>query len=175
MVTLKRFDDSSNKLRNEIAYSETLKLPVPIKKNKGSGVVEYQLYSIIVHNGEKLGNGHYFSYVRSPQNELLWYKADDNLVNRALTLEVLDHKKDAYIFFYRKVQSPPVIRTSTFSFSTPLDLTNELSYNQSMNPEDILNMYFGDNNGIESNANELRFNTSTISKKRILHDEDLKV
>ena len=62
-----------------------------------------QLYGIIVHTGPSADIGHYFCYVRSPQNSQ-WYKMDDTSVQKVNEKEVLAAK--AYLLFYNKQLRP---------------------------------------------------------------------
>jgi ubiquitin C-terminal hydrolase len=40
----------------------------------------YELYGVLVHLGYTSHSGHYYSYVKGPDNQ--WYKADDHLVKK---------------------------------------------------------------------------------------------
>jgi ubiquitin C-terminal hydrolase len=41
--------------------------------------INYKLYGVLVHTGSTSHSGHYYSYVRSPNN--VWFKADDSRVS----------------------------------------------------------------------------------------------
>lgn len=83
VVHLKRFDFSVNgKLSHHVAYPETLNLKnlsqaAGDEKNSKSSM--YQLYGVLVHLGHTSRSGHYYSYVKGPNDT--WLRADDSRVN----------------------------------------------------------------------------------------------
>lgn len=72
----------------------------------------YELYAVVVHQGQTPGSGHVFSYIRSPDG--LWYEANDEIVTQ-VHLNVVLTEKDAYVLCY--------VKTSTQS-SLHLDKTS---------------------------------------------------
>lgn len=96
MVHLKRFDFShAGKLSHFVTYPETLSLKtlvadLPILNSAASANANndikllkntsYKLYGVLVHLGYTCKSGHYYSYVRGPNNA--WYKADDTRVSK---------------------------------------------------------------------------------------------
>lgn len=57
--------------------------------------LEYDLESVIVHQGQQIQNGHYLAFCRQQDR---WYKFDDELVSLSTTDEVL--RQEAYLLFY---------------------------------------------------------------------------
>jgi len=49
--------------------------------------LNYRLYAVLVHVGSSMHSGHYYSYVRSPNNR--WYKADDTSMTQCDLNQVL--------------------------------------------------------------------------------------
>ena len=64
----------------------------------------YELYAVVVHQGQTPNSGHVFSYIRSPDG--LWYEANDEVVTQ-VPLNVVLTEKDAYVLCYvqRSTQS----------------------------------------------------------------------
>jgi ubiquitin carboxyl-terminal hydrolase 36/42 len=95
VVHLKRFDFSyAGKLSHFVSYPEQLNLKNFVatdllstslsggsadSKEKLLQDVSYKLYGVLVHLGHTSHSGHYYSYVKGP-NEV-WYKADDQRVS----------------------------------------------------------------------------------------------
>ena len=109
VVHLKRFDFSyGGKLSHYVAYPEMLSLksfiPEPAAAQQSLSLTEngspqsqanlnnnansvekalrnvsYKLYGVLVHLGNTSHSGHYYSYVRGPND--VWYKADDQRVS----------------------------------------------------------------------------------------------
>ena len=63
----------------------------------------YKLYGVLVHLGHTSRSGHYYSYVKAPNDS--WYRADDSRVNKVQLQEALSQK--AYILFYKRVTKTP--------------------------------------------------------------------
>lgn len=59
----------------------------------------YSLYGVLVHSGKSLHNGHYYCFVRGPNN--VWHLMDDSSVRPVSEATVLDQK--AYMLFYLRV------------------------------------------------------------------------
>jgi ubiquitin carboxyl-terminal hydrolase 36/42 len=90
VVHLKRFDFSvMGKLSHHVAYPELLNLknltqsPVSLDSLNGESKKDlksltYKLYGVLVHLGHTSRSGHYYSYVKGP-NEA-WFRADDSRV-----------------------------------------------------------------------------------------------
>ncbi len=65
--------------------------------------LNYRLYAVLVHVGSSMHSGHYYSYVRSPNNR--WYKADDTAMTQCDLNQVLT-QHGAYILCYIKETEP---------------------------------------------------------------------
>jgi len=121
VVHLKRFDFSVNgKLSHHVAYPELLNLKnlsqtpttcslptlAPNDSDKKSTKPSvYKLYGVLVHLGHTSRSGHYYSYVKGP-NEA-WFRADDSHVSKVQASEALSQR--AYMLFYKRVM--PEINT----------------------------------------------------------------
>jgi len=65
--------------------------------------VKYQLYGVLIHEGFNMNSGHYYSFIKAPNN--CWYKADDDYVS--LSSGDLPLKQEAYVLFYIREDIPP--------------------------------------------------------------------
>ena len=90
---------------SEVHFDKYLTLP------EGDSEVHYQLIGLIIHTGTA-NRGHYTSYVLSPNNE--WWLYDDlpTALGESTIVpvhvpasQVFSQNKDAYAFFYRKVNT----------------------------------------------------------------------
>ena len=61
---------------------------------------QYDLYGVIVHEGESPHSGHYYAYVK---HKTEWLHLDDKNVRTATSEEVLNQQ--AYVLFYSKKRS----------------------------------------------------------------------
>lgn len=121
VVNLKRFDFTyAGKLTHFVTYPETLSLKTFIAENESPIITDdnesytlrnitYKLYGVLVHLGYTSHSGHYYSYVRGPND--VWYKADDTNMSTVRAQDALD--QNAYILFYNRV-------LPTESAATPL-------------------------------------------------------
>ena len=113
VIHLKRFDFSyAGKLSHYVSYPETLSLKTlqqsdvaaqapQTSDEKSAYNVSYKLYGVLVHLGHTSHSGHYYSYVRGPNEQ--WYKADDTRISSVQTNDALN--QNAYILFYSKMQN----------------------------------------------------------------------
>ncbi|CAF0839857.1 unnamed protein product [Brachionus calyciflorus] len=154
VIHLKRFDFSyAGKLSHYVTYPETLSLKtfIPETSNCSSSHspashaaisslsnsesnlnsnekslrnTNYKLYGVLVHLGYTSHSGHYYSYVRGP-NEI-WYKADDQRVNAVQTKDALS--QNAYILFYSKI-TEPILETKQNLPAPPTPITTPLKNN----------------------------------------------
>jgi len=120
VVNLKRFDFTyAGKLSHFVTYPEMLSLKTfltdsetkldlkQIDENDSSPNntnfclknVSYKLYGVLVHLGYTSHSGHYYSYVRGPND--VWYKADDQQMSTVKLQDALS--QNAYILFYNRV------------------------------------------------------------------------
>ena len=112
-IQLKRFAFSAT--NQNVKLNHYVKFPLEINLAKYSATdtmraisndETYQLYGIIVHTGPSADIGHYFCYVRSPQNSQ-WYKMDDTSVQKVNEKEVLAAKA------YLQQTAPSSIKSSS--------------------------------------------------------------
>lgn len=92
MIHLKRFDCFMRKVSSFLEYPAYLNLSNLIKDS------EYELYSMVIHEGYSLNSGHYYSYVKGFDNK--WYSMNDSFVQGTNESRIL--KQSPYILFYRK-------------------------------------------------------------------------
>ena len=118
VVNLKRFDFTyAGKLSHFVTYPETLSLKTFISEAEDMETsnenslrnVTYKLYGVLVHLGYTSHSGHYYSYVRGPND--IWYKADDTQVTTVRTQDALN--QNAYILFYNRVPTSPTTNSIT--------------------------------------------------------------
>eukprot|EP00770_Monocercomonoides_exilis_P008562 MONOS_8520.1-p1 / transcript=MONOS_8520.1 / gene=MONOS_8520 / organism=Monocercomonoides_exilis_PA203 / gene_product=Ubiquitin carboxyl-terminal hydrolase 36 / transcript_product=Ubiquitin carboxyl-terminal hydrolase 36 / location=Mono_scaffold00323:52834-55595(+) / protein_length=754 / sequence_SO=supercontig / SO=protein_coding / is_pseudo=false len=57
---------------------------------------QYNLFGVVVHDGPSTRSGHYYAYVKAPDNN--WYEADDSRVRAVSASKVLH--SEAYVLFY---------------------------------------------------------------------------
>lgn len=104
VLHLKRFDYSYiGKLSHFVMYPENLNMkwfiPETESNEKTLRNTNYKLHGVLVHQGSTSHSGHYYSYVRAPNNS--WYRADDSKVNNVQLGDVL--RQNAYLLFYTKI------------------------------------------------------------------------
>ncbi|KAI5955242.1 hypothetical protein KGF54_001803 [Candida jiufengensis] len=101
-IHLKRFKfngNSSSKVKQSINYSEYLNLNKYLLDPNEQA--QYQLISVIVHEGRSISSGHYITHVLQP-NGVDWCTYDDEYINK------IDEKKafsdpNAYVLIYTKL------------------------------------------------------------------------
>eukprot|EP01116_Phalansterium_solitarium_P013976 TRINITY_DN31453_c0_g1_i1.p1 TRINITY_DN31453_c0_g1~~TRINITY_DN31453_c0_g1_i1.p1 ORF type:complete len:920 (+),score=284.56 TRINITY_DN31453_c0_g1_i1:25-2784(+) len=108
-VQLKRFSFSGYgaKTNKPVSYPDRLDIRPYMSQGKnsdGSGPTVYSLYGVLVHHGDSMRSGHYYSYVKSAAG--IWYCMDDDSVRQVSAQEALTQR--AYILFY--VRNAPVPR-----------------------------------------------------------------
>ena len=111
LINLKRFEfgKNSHKLSHLVRYHEYLNVSQYMSEaNPNDQSLNYRLYAVLVHVGSSMHSGHYFSYVRSPNN--CWYKADDTTMTQCDLNHVLK-QHGAYILCYIK-ETPATFPTS---------------------------------------------------------------
>ena len=100
LINFKRFEfgKNSHKLSHLVRYPEYLNVkPYMSDENSNDHTFSYRLYAVLVHVGSSMHSGHYYSYVRSPNNR--WYKADDTSMTQCDLGQVLT-QHGAYILCY---------------------------------------------------------------------------
>jgi len=142
VVHLKRFDFSyAGKLSHFVSYPENLSLKtlIPEESNGQTPIsshekalrnVNYKLYGVLVHLGYTSHSGHYYSYVRGPND--VWYKADDQRISVVQSRDALG--QNAYILFYSRISSNEdgplsLDKPSNTLSTTPINInkTNKIS------------------------------------------------
>ena len=106
LINLKRFEfgKNSHKLSHLVRYPEYLNVKPYMSEEHGTDqLLNYRLYAVLVHVGSSMHSGHYYSYVRSPNNR--WYKADDTAMTQCDLNQVLT-QHGAYILCYIKESEP---------------------------------------------------------------------
>ncbi|XP_041474537.1 ubiquitin carboxyl-terminal hydrolase 36-like [Lytechinus variegatus] len=106
-LCLKRFEFnrfSMGKINKEVSFSEYLNLRPYMSENKGP-TVGFQLYAVLKHEGGSCNSGHYYCYVRAPNQS--WYCMNDSYVSQCSLNRVLN--QNAYVLFYIKKPSKPSV------------------------------------------------------------------
>jgi ubiquitin carboxyl-terminal hydrolase 36/42 len=103
-IHLKRFQYlvfGGSKINKPIAFAERLDmapfLSFPKEAVRSGGAV-YRLFAVLVHAGQSTDCGHYFSFVRAPNDA--WFRCDDESVSRVPLAKVLEQQ--AYILYYTR-------------------------------------------------------------------------
>ena len=103
-IHLKRFQYlvfGGSKINKPIAFAERLDmapfLSFPKEAVRSGGAV-YRLFAVLVHAGQSTDCGHYFSFVRAPNDA--WFRCDDESVTRVPLAKVLEQQ--AYILYYTR-------------------------------------------------------------------------
>ena len=123
LINLKRFEfgKNSHKLSHLVRYPEYLNVTSYMsEENSNDQSLNYRLYAVLVHVGASMHSGHYFSYVRSPNNR--WYKADDTTMTQCDLNQVLT-QHGAYILCYIK-ETPLSNNMTNGSSSSPTTNTS---------------------------------------------------
>jgi uncharacterized C2H2 Zn-finger protein len=130
LINLKRFEfgKNSHKLSHLVRYPEYLNVsPYMSEENPDDQSFNYRLYAVLVHVGSSMHSGHYFSYVRSPNNR--WYKADDTTMTQCDLNQILT-QHGAYILCYIKEtpSSDNATNGSTTAEMSPIPTPSKLVY-----------------------------------------------
>merc|ERR1719247_3526635 len=64
--------------------------------SKPSESRQYRLYAVVVHAGQSMGSGHYYSLARGSNGH--WYRFDDEFVAQVSERDALS--QEAYLLFY---------------------------------------------------------------------------
>lgn len=107
ILTLKHFhyDTESRlrtKLRHKVTYNEQIQLKVSTPM--ANETETYQLYAAVVHSGNSMDYGHYFTYASDSKKN--WYKFNDSYVSKTTLDEFkgLEPPDTPYILFYEKLR-----------------------------------------------------------------------
>jgi ubiquitin C-terminal hydrolase len=131
LINLKRFEfgKNSHKLSHLVRYPEYLNVGPYMSdmsdENSTDQLLNYRLYAVLVHVGSSMHSGHYFSYVRSPNNR--WYKADDTTMTQCDLNQVLT-QHGAYILCYIKETPSSNNTTNGSSTTNTTPTTSKLVY-----------------------------------------------
>ncbi|XP_067937262.1 ubiquitin carboxyl-terminal hydrolase 36-like [Watersipora subatra] len=107
---LKRFDYHrlmGGKVSRHIDFSSTLNLR-PYMSHREGNPVNYQLYAVLVHSGFSCNSGHYYCYIKAPNQT--WYCMNDSHVSQTGVKSVLS--SEAYILFYSQLPSDQTTNVS---------------------------------------------------------------
>lgn len=98
-IQLKRFnqDRDTTKINKIVKFEETMDISRIVSTSEKDKVdLKYNLYSIIVHTGETINDGHYMAYVKSSNG--IWYCMDNEIVQVASLKRLMEEKP--YMLFY---------------------------------------------------------------------------
>ena len=100
-IQLLRFDANGQKINKEIDYPPELTIPEYQRDLKdgrsATSTAEYNLSSIIVHEGNQISSGHYVCYVNRSGR---WFYTSDTVVKE--TSHLAAYHQNAYMLFYEK-------------------------------------------------------------------------
>jgi ubiquitin carboxyl-terminal hydrolase 22/27/51 len=101
-IHIKRFGIKQSSPFNEEKYEGKIDFPLSLdmapyttRSSDEKGELLYDLESVIVHQGEQISNGHYYSFCRQDDR---WFRFDDEIVSATTVEDVL--RQDAYLLFY---------------------------------------------------------------------------
>lgn len=92
LITLKRYNNNICKLKNDVEINDKLKL-----KNYLGEELNYNLKSIIIHEGNCMG-GHYYTYTKNISTEK-WFNFNDEKVSEIENINNIN-KKNIYCLLY---------------------------------------------------------------------------
>lgn len=119
LINLKRFEfgKNSHKLSHLVRYPEHLNVSAYMSEESSQDQqLNYRLYAVLVHVGSSMHSGHYYSYVRSPNNR--WYRADDTTMTLCDISQVLT-QHGAYILCYIQETKPTTSMTNGSASKAP--------------------------------------------------------
>ena len=100
----KSTNDSAKKVTNHVEYPQYLDFrkykDLLFEQDKDNKICQdgiYELYGVLIHSGPRLGYGHYYSLVKSPNGK--WYRMNDMHVSEISLKNVL--REQGYLLFYR--------------------------------------------------------------------------
>jgi len=96
ILHFKRFTNQGKKNNRVVRFPVSLTVPI----ETGRINVKYDLYAVIIHDGQSCSSGHYFAYVRWGGE---WYEANDSRV-RLRDVRTAGGRGAAYILFYEQEQ-----------------------------------------------------------------------
>lgn len=173
IIHLKRFDNYQRKIRKFIKYDEYLNLSKITKDNLNENI-QYKLCSMLIHKGSSIDSGHYYSFVRTSNND--WYIFNDHSVTKADRHNVLNQKP--YLLFYEKlierVKRPHKSPIKNFiKFDNQKFICEE---KEKVNPfkfkKRILTNLFDQNSLIDHSMNYEQFSSNIINKRRNMNNKN---
>ncbi|CAF0879275.1 unnamed protein product [Rotaria sp. Silwood1] len=132
LINLKRFEfgKNSHKLSHLVRYPEYLNVkPYMSEEHSNDQSLNYRLYAVLVHVGSSMHSGHYYSYVRSPNNR--WYKADDTTMTQCDLNHVLT-QYGAYILCYIN-ETEPLLTNTLINGTTTMTKDKNVYQNGKLN------------------------------------------
>ena len=103
-IHLKRFT-VTHKVGKFVSFPQTLDMRAFCTAQCSAGASSlYELYAVLVHQGNSCGSGHYYAFVKASNG--CWYLMNDSCVSQVSIDTVL--KQHAYILFYSKKVNAPV-------------------------------------------------------------------
>ena len=110
IIHLKRFDNYQRKIKKFIYYDEILNLS-KLNKNDSNEKVFYKLSSMLLHEGNSVDSGHYYSYIKASNNN--WYIFNDHYVMKEDKNNILNQKP--YLLFYEKIIEKKITQKMNYS------------------------------------------------------------
>lgn len=106
-IQLKRFRANAvrwrdaRKITKFVEFPDRLSLKPFMSSPSNAHSALYQLYAVLVHQGESTRSGHYYCFVRNANN--VWYCLNDSQVSQVAAARVM--QQQAYILFYSRDSS----------------------------------------------------------------------
>ena len=96
VVHLSRFNNGLQKIPNYVGFPRNF--TIKVLKDGIEEQIFYEFTGVIIHVGQTIAAGHYFTYVFADGN---WLKANDSVLTEDCWESV--RKKQAYMLFYKQV------------------------------------------------------------------------
>lgn len=103
-IQLKQFSflNRGAKINKFVLFPETLNLSPYMSSSERDRAPLYELYGVVVHQGLTCHSGHYYSFVKAPNDA--WFLMNDDEVKQVNLSTVL--KQKAYMLFYKAKVNP---------------------------------------------------------------------
>lgn len=108
IITIKRFDIFGRKISKRIRYPSAFNMKpfmdasidkaADIQSTKTIGDEVYDLYGVVIHEGNSTDCGHYYAYCKNLSSSK-WYECNDSYI-RQMSDEKSILNKEAYLLFY---------------------------------------------------------------------------
>ncbi|OMJ84054.1 hypothetical protein SteCoe_14925 [Stentor coeruleus] len=102
-IQLKRFTNQGKKDSRTVRFGETITLDSSLLYSQP---IIYRLYAVLVHVGFGCRSGHYYSFIKAPND--MWFEANDSCISQASLSRVLSNN-GAYILMYKRDSPRPKI------------------------------------------------------------------